>query len=62
MSKETESTASLGDETMKQVGALEEATTSLQDATAKRVASGDEAKGWISFIVQTLLMIFKPVK
>ena len=62
MSKETESTGSLGIETMKQVGALEEATTNLEDATAKRVASSEDAKGWISFIVQTLLMIFKPAK
>jgi len=62
MSKETESTVNFGDETMKQVGALEEATTNLEDATAERVASGEEAKGWISFIVQTLLMIFKPGK
>ena len=62
MKDQNNDSSNLGDETMKGIGALEEATNGLEDATAKRVADGEDAKSWIRLIVESLLLIFKPVK
>ena len=59
MTQSDQSNGSAGDETMKQVGVLEEATQALTNANNDSHIDQESAQNWIGFIVQTLISIFK---